>query len=163
MNEADLKEKREETNPRPTGVVEERRGPFLISTDPRRLDLDVIHNYLSQESYWAAGVDRDTVARSLQGSLCFGVYHDGDQIGLARAITDRATYAYVADVFILAEFRGRGLGKWLMQCVRRHPQLQGLRKWALHTRDAHGLYEQYGFKRLQETDRYMEYWPDDER
>ena len=118
---------------------------YLISTDPARLDIDAIHAYLSGESYWARGIPRDIVARSLEHSLCFGVYHGQRQVGLARVISDRATYAYLCDVYILEDHRGKGLSKWLMTCILAHPDLQGLRRFTLATRDAHGLYEQFGF------------------
>ena len=128
---------------------------YEIGTDPARLDLDVIHGFLSR-SYWAAGIPRETVARSLRDSLCFGVYHKGAQAGFARVITDRATFAYVADVFVLPEHRGRGLGKRLMARIKAHPELQGLRRWALGTRDAHGLYRQFGFEAPADPSLWME-------
>src|SRR5438105_15611421 len=109
-------------------VLEYRRGDFLISTDRSRLDLDVIHGFLT-ECYWAKGIPKEVVARSIQYSLCFGMYLGSKQIGFARVISDYATYAYLGDVFILVEFRGQGLGKWLMQCIMEHPRLQGLRRW----------------------------------
>jgi GNAT superfamily N-acetyltransferase len=140
----------------PAAVVEHRRGEFLISTDPARLDLDVIHGFLTN-CYWAKGIPRELVARSIEHSLCFGVYDgSGAQVGFAKVISDFATYAYVADVFVLESHRGRGLGKALMQCVVQHPSLQGLRRWSLSTRDAHTLYAQVGFTQLSFPDRYME-------
>jgi GNAT superfamily N-acetyltransferase len=138
-----------------THAEEYRQGDFVISTDPERLDLDVIHGFLT-ECYWAKGIPRETVARSIENSLCFGVYAEGKQIGFARVISDFATYAYIGDVFILDEYRGRGLGKWLMECVMQHPRLQGLRRWTLLTRDAHRLYAEFGFTALNTPDRYME-------
>lgn len=141
---------------------EARRGPYTISTDPGRLDVEAVHGYLSRHSYWAQGRDYETVERSLNNSLCFGVYEGEKQIGLGRAITDFATYAYVADVFILPDYRGRGLGKWLMQTMMKHPGLQGLRKWALHTRDAQQLYKRYGFVEAGANGRYLEFWPGDQ-
>jgi N-acetylglutamate synthase-like GNAT family acetyltransferase len=120
-------------------------GKFLISTDRSKLDLDVIHKFLTR-SYWAAGIPLATVARSIENSLCFGVYDHANQIGFARVISDFATYAYLADVFILEAYRDRGLGKELMASIMAHPDLQGLRRWSLGTRDAHGLYTQFGFK-----------------
>jgi GNAT superfamily N-acetyltransferase len=120
------------------------RGHFRVSTDRRRLDLDVIHGFLSR-SYWAEGIPRDVVERSIGNSLPFGVYDEDRQVGFARVVTDRATFAYVADVFVLEEYRGRGLSKWLMECILAHPELQELRRWQLSTRDAHGLYARYGF------------------
>lgn len=117
------------------------------------MDIDVIHGYLSRE-YWSAGIPREVVERSMRNSVCFGLFCGADQIGFARAITDYATFAYVADVFVLEQHRGRGLATWLMQFVMQHPRLQGLRRWALATRDAHGLYEKVGFKL--NPDRWME-------
>ena len=134
---------------------EYQRGNFIISTDPARLDVDAIHAFLTQ-SYWANGIPKDIVARSLQNSLCFGVYAGDRQIGLARVISDLATYAYIGDVYILEEHRGQGLGKWLMECLMGHPDLQGLRRWSLATRDAHGLYQQFGFMSLKKPESYME-------
>jgi GNAT superfamily N-acetyltransferase len=128
-------------------MTEWRRGEFTISTDPGRIDLDVVHGYLS-ESYWAPGIPRELVARSIANSLPFGIYHGPAQVGFARVITDRATFAYLADVFVLEEERGRGLGKWLMEVIMAHPELQGLRRWMLATRDAHGLYRQHGFEEV---------------
>lgn len=126
-----------------------------ISTDPARMDLDFIHGYLVR-SYWAEGIPREVVARCVRNSLCFGLFQDGAQAGFARIISDRATFAYLADVFVLEEFRGRGLSKGLMRAVMAHPDLQGLRGWYLKTRDAHGLYSQFGFAGLKNPDRSME-------
>lgn len=134
-----------------------RRDEFLISTDRRRLNLDVVYEYLSQ-SYWAAGMPRDTLERAIGNSLTFGIYQDEPQIGFARVITDRATYAYLSDVFVLESHRGRGLSKWLMECVLAHPDLQGLRRFALFTRDATGLYERYGFGPPRSASTYLERW-----
>src|SRR5215469_18411989 len=125
-------------------ALERQCGDYLVSTDPARLDLDVIHSYLAG-SYWAEGIPRELVARSIENSLCFGVFRGEDQVGFARVVSDYATFAYIGDVFILAQHRGRGLGKFLMECVMKHPELQGLRRWSLVTRDAHGLYKQFGF------------------
>ncbi len=136
--------------------VEWLRGPFSISTDPARLDRPLIHEYLSGSSYWAAGIPRETLERSIEGALCFGVYEGASQVGFARVITDRATFAYLADVFVLESHRGRGLGVWLMEAIRAHPELQGLRRWILMTRDAHGLYGKFGFRTLEDPGRCME-------
>jgi GNAT superfamily N-acetyltransferase len=137
-------------------VMESQRGEFLISTDRTRLDLDVVHRYLTN-CYWAKGIPRETVERSIEHSLCFGIYDGGGaQAGFARVISDFATYAYIADVFVLESHRGRGLGKALMECITQHPALQGLRRWSLSTLDAHGLYSQYGFMPPQWPERYME-------
>src|ERR1700679_211447 len=125
--------------------VEERRGEFCISTDRALLDLHVVHGVLTN-SYWAKGIPREVVARSIEHSLCFGMYDEnGQQIGFARVITDYATIAYLGDVFLLESHRGRGLSKWLMECIVQHPSLQNLRRWILLTRDAHNLYSKFGF------------------
>jgi GNAT superfamily N-acetyltransferase len=139
---------------------EHRQGNFVISTDPAKLDVDAIHAFLTR-SYWAEGIPRDVVARSLEHSLCFGVYEAEQQIGLARVVSDFATYAYVADVYILERYRGQGLGKWLMGCILSHPNLQGLRRWQLATLDAHGLYRQFGFIELKAPERHMEMFTPD--
>jgi len=136
-------------------ITEHRKGKFVISTDEERFDLDVVHGFLT-ECYWAEGIPREVVARSIENSLCFGVYCDGKQIGFARVISDYATYAYIGDVFVLESYRGHGLGKWLMECIMRHPWLQGLRRWSLATMDAHGLYTKFGFTVLKTPERHME-------
>ncbi|HEX2183426.1 MAG TPA: GNAT family N-acetyltransferase [Rubrobacteraceae bacterium] len=136
-------------------MTEWHRGEYTISTDPGRVDLDVVHGYLTA-SYWAAGIPRETVARSIAHSLPFGLYHGARQVGFARAITDRATFAYLADVFVLEEHRGRELGKWLVEVILSHPDLQGLRRWMLATRDAHDLYRRYGFAGLGRPEIFME-------
>ena len=132
-----------------------RRGEFTVSTDRKLIDLDVVHGFLTK-CYWAKGISRDVVARSIENSLCFGVYSEGRQVGFARVISDYATYAYIGDVFLLDSFRGRGLGKWLMESIMQHPRLQGLRRWSLVTSDAHGLYAQFGFEPLKKAQNYME-------
>jgi GNAT superfamily N-acetyltransferase len=136
-------------------AVGERRGEFFLSTDRDRLDLDVIHGFLTA-SYWAKGISREVVARSIRNSLCFGVYKQAQQVGFARAISDFATYAYIADVFVLDAYRGHGLGKWMMEAIMRYPQLQSLRRWTLATRDAHALYAQFGFTPLKKPENFME-------
>lgn len=136
-------------------VSEYRKGKFLVSTDGARLDLDTVYNFLS-DSYWAKGIPRSVVVRSIQNSLCFGLYSGTAQVGFARVISDYATYAYLADVFIVEPYRGRGLAKWLMECIVSHPHLQGLRRWTLATRDAHELYAKFGFTPLAKPDRFME-------
>ena len=133
------------------------RDGFTISADPARLDLDVIHGFLSG-SYWAPGIPREVVARSIEHSLCFGIYQEAGQVGFARVITDRATFGYLGDVFVLESHRGRGLSKWLMECIHAHPELQDFRRWVLLTRDAHGLYAQHGWKPIASPKRYMERW-----
>jgi GNAT superfamily N-acetyltransferase len=133
------------------------RDGFIISTDPARIDLDVVHEFLAG-SYWAEGIPREVVRRSIEHSLCFGLYQDRRQIGFARVITDRATFAYLGDVFVLEAFRGRGLALWLLEVIQAHPELQGFRRWVLLTRDAHALYRQAGWSSLAAPDRYMERW-----
>ena len=140
----------------PDAVVESRRGEFSISTDQARLDLDVIHRFLTN-CYWAKGIPREVVARSIEYSVCFGIYDgSGAQVGFARVVSDFATVAYLGDVFVLDSHRGRGLSKWLMQCILQHPALQNLRRWILLTGDAHGLYAQFGFTSVKSPERYME-------
>jgi GNAT superfamily N-acetyltransferase len=139
----------------PANTVEHRRGEFRISTDPAAADIDAVHAYLTR-SYWAEGVPRDVVARSIAGCLPFSLFHRDAQIGLARVITDRATFAYLSDVYVLETYRGRGLATWLMDVVMAHPDLQGLRRFGLTTRDAHGLYRRYGFTDLAAPERHLE-------
>ena len=127
----------------------------VVSTDRDRLDLDVVHGYLSK-SYWARGIPREVVARSIEHSLCFGAYVGSRQAGFARVVSDYATFAYLADVFVLEEFRGHGLSGRLMDAIVVHPRLQGLRRWTLVTRDAHRLYARYGFTPLASPERFME-------
>ena len=136
-------------------VHEWQQGEYLISTDKERLDIPTIHAFLTT-SYWAAGISIEIVKRSIEHSLNFGLFHGDQQVGFARMITDYTTFAYLADVFVLEPFRGRGLSKWLMQVIVAHPELQGLRKWTLFTRDAHGLYKQVGFTALANPERAME-------
>jgi GNAT superfamily N-acetyltransferase len=137
-------------------TVEYRRGEFLISTSRERIDLNVVHGFLSN-CYWAKGIPREVVARSIEHALCFGIYDgQGAQVGFARVISDFATIAYIGDVFVLPTHRGRGLGKWLMECITQHPGLQNLRRWLLTTRDAHGLYSQFGFTPVKAPERFME-------
>lgn len=126
-----------------------------MTTDPGRIDLDVVHGFL-REAYWSRGIPRDVVARSLAHSICFGLYEGERQVGFARVVTDRATFAWLGDVFVLEGWRGRGLSKWLMDCVMAHPELQALRRWHLATADAHGLYTRYGFTPLSAPERHME-------
>jgi GNAT superfamily N-acetyltransferase len=139
----------------PNACLEYRKGEFTVSTDRELIDPDVVHGFLT-ECYWAKGIPREVVVRSMENSLCFGVYAERKQIGFARVISDYATYAYIGDVFVLESFRGCGLGKWLMDCVMQHPRLQGLRRWSLVTRDAHGLYSKLGFEPLKKPQNYME-------
>ena len=125
-----------------------------ISTDPARLDLDLIHEFL-QSSYWAQGRSRSVVERSIRNSFCFGAYLDGRQVAFARVVSDRAVFAYLMDVFVIPEYRGRGISKILIRTILDHPDFQNLRVFLLATRDAHGLYSQFGFQPLAEPERWM--------
>jgi GNAT superfamily N-acetyltransferase len=130
--------------------------PYTISTERDRLDLDRIHRFLSTEAYWSPGVSREVVERSIENSVCFGVYAPGgEQVGFARVVTDRATFAWLADVYVESEHRGHGLGKRLVNEVLEHPELQGLRRWLLGTADAHELYRRFGFDAVKDVRRFM--------
>jgi GNAT superfamily N-acetyltransferase len=139
-----------------TAAFERQKDGFTVSCDSGRLDHGAVHAYLSGESYWAANRPFDVVKRSLDHSLCFGLYSGPRQIGLARVITDEATFAYLCDVYVLPEFQRQGLGKWLMECVMAHPALQGLKRFALRTADAHELYRKFGFDDVREPQKWME-------
>ncbi|HEY5074554.1 MAG TPA: GNAT family N-acetyltransferase [Pyrinomonadaceae bacterium] len=132
------------------------RGEYSISTDRSRLNIELIHDYLSNTSYWATGRSLEVVRRSIENSLCFGIYKNSEQVGFARVVTDYATFAWIADVFVLPEHRRRGLSKWLVEVMIAHPQLLGFRRWVLSTKDAHGLYERFGFIELHRPERWME-------
>jgi GNAT superfamily N-acetyltransferase len=136
-------------------IIESHRDTMLVSTDPSRLDLDAISDMLSR-AYWSKDRTREVIAQSIKNSLVFGVYDSNRQIGLARVVTDFATFAWLCDVYILEEFRGRGIGKWLMETILAHPDLQGLRRFLLATRDAQELYSRYGFTPLHNPSRWME-------
>ena len=144
-------------------VYEVQQNQFCISTDKSKLDIQIIHNYLCNESYWAKNIPVETVQRSIEGSCCFGLYATENsttsQIGFARVITDCATFGYLADVFVLETYRGKGLSKWLMKIIMDCPDLQGLRGWMLATKDAHSLYEKFGFSLLENTGRFMRLSP----
>ena len=129
------------------------KGQYSISTG--RIDLDAVHAFLSR-SFWAEGIPKDLVARAAANSVCFSLFDGQSQVGFARVVTDRATFAYLCDVYVLESHRGRGLGKWLIETVMEHPDLQGLERWGLGTKDAHGLYEQFGFRRLRTPETKME-------
>jgi GNAT superfamily N-acetyltransferase len=133
---------------------EAQQDNYLISTDPAKLDLGIIHGYLST-SYWAENIPFAIVEKSVTNSLCFGLYYEQQQIGFARLITDRTTFAYLADVFILEAHRGKGLSKWLIKTIHAHPELQTLRSWLLQTKDAHGLYKQFGWGEHPNPERIM--------
>ena len=154
-------------------INEYRRGNYVISTDQSRLELKVVHDFLTNTSYWAKGRSFETVKRAVENSLSFGLYENDRQIGFARVVTDYATFAWLADVFVLDEFRGQGLGTWLMEVILSHPQLQGFRRWTLATKDAHEIYRRFGFAELKRPERWMErrdpqtqespdYWATDE-
>lgn len=131
---------------------------FRISSNHEDMDLDAVHAFIAR-SYWAKGIPKETLSKAMRNSICFGVFNSsGRQIGFARTITDSATYAYLADVYILEDYRGQGLSKWLMSEIISHPELQGLRRMTLATLDAHGLYEKFGFKPLAKPDIFMEAW-----
>ncbi|RDC65006.1 GNAT family N-acetyltransferase [Adhaeribacter pallidiroseus] len=129
---------------------------FTISTDPGKLDIEVIHRYLTQESYWAQQISRALVEKSIRHSFNFGLYHQHEQVGFARVVTDYATFALLCDVFILAAYRGQGLSRWLISVIVAHPELQGLRRFALYTKDAHTLYAPFGFSQIADPTRAME-------
>lgn len=132
------------------------KGDYIITTDKTKMDIPYIHHYLSTESYWCKDIPLDVVHRSVESSLNFGVFYQGRQVGFARIVSDFATVAYLGDVFIAPDHRGKGLSKWLMEQIMAHPDLQGLRRWILLTRDAHELYKQYGWKSIASPDRWME-------
>lgn len=136
-------------------MVDLTRDGYRISTETAAMDVDAIHAYLTR-SYWAEGIPREVVERAIHGSLCFGLFHGDEQVGFARVISDRATFAYLCDVYVLEAHRGHGLSKWLMEVVLAHSDLQGLRRFLLATRDAHELYRRYGFAPMQRPERFME-------
>jgi len=131
------------------------KGKFIISDEKNKLQSEYIHDYLSNKSYWAKNIPLETVKKSIDGSICFGMYDDEKQIGFARVVTDKATFGYLADVFIDENYRGKGLSKWLMEVIMIYPELQGLRRWMLGTKDAHSLYEKFGFEPLENPKRVM--------
>jgi GNAT superfamily N-acetyltransferase len=137
-------------------VHEWQQGEYTVSTDNDRLDLNVIHDFISNQSYWAKGRKLEVVKRALDNSLNFGIYEGTEQVGFGRVVTDYATFAWIADVFVLPEHRGAGLSKWMMDLMLSHPDLQGFRRWVLATKDAHGLYARYGFIPLHRPERWME-------
>lgn len=136
--------------------MKQRKGEYEIDTDKRRLDLAAIHRFLSKEAYWAQNRTLEQTLTAIENSACFGIYRGREQVGFARVVTDKATFAYVGDVYVIEQHRGQGLSKWLMQVIVDQPDMQGLRRWLLATRDAHRLYEQYGFNSLVHPERWME-------
>jgi GNAT superfamily N-acetyltransferase len=135
---------------------EELKREYTISTDRSKLNISIIHNYISNESYWGKSRSLEVVKKSIENSLPFGVYYKNEMIGFARVLTDYATFAWVADVFILTKHRSKGLSKWLMETILSHPELQGFRRWVLATKDAHELYRRFGFRELNKPERWME-------
>ena len=136
--------------------MEWQNSEFEISTDRSRLQFDIIQKFLAEDSYWAQNRTPEQTRTAIENSICFGLYLGDRQIGFARAVSDQATFAFLGDVFVLNEFRGLGLSKWLMESIVSYPDLQGLRRWVLATRDAHGLYEQFDFGPLRFPARWME-------
>jgi GNAT superfamily N-acetyltransferase len=136
--------------------MEVSKDEFTISTDRSRLDVAAIHRFLVEDSYWARERTSEQTKTAIENSICFGLFHGDKQIGFARVVSDKATFAYLGDVFVIDEYRGQGLSKWLMQVIVDHPELQGLRRWVLATKDAHGLYEQFDFAALRFPERWME-------
>ncbi|MCX6169466.1 MAG: GNAT family N-acetyltransferase [Ignavibacteriales bacterium] len=135
-------------------IYEFKKGKYSISTDKRRLQIKTIHGFLI-DAYWSKGISVERVKKAIHGSICFGVYYDEVQIGFARVVTDRASFGYIADVFIIEEYRKRGLSKWLMKCILNYPELNDLKSWMLATKDAHGLYAKFGFENLKNPKRFM--------
>lgn len=129
---------------------------YVISTDRKRLDIDLVQSFLTESSYWARDRTIEQTRSAIDNSICFGLYYGDKQVGFGRVVSDKATFAYIGDVFVTHEFRGQGLGKFLMQAMIDHPDLQGLRRWVLATRDAHSLYEKFGFRELVHPNRWME-------
>jgi len=136
--------------------IEETKGELVISTDRARLELDRIHAYLCERSYWARGIPKDRLFRAIENSVCVGVYQGTRQAAFARVVSDLATFAYLCDVFVFEDFRGRAIGKWMISWLHKLPLFVGVRRWSLFTLDAHGLYEQSGWRRLGHPERAME-------
>ncbi|MEO8514810.1 MAG: GNAT family N-acetyltransferase [Ignavibacteria bacterium] len=139
-------------------IIEENINGYLFSTDKAKMDIEVIHNYLSNDSYWVQGIPLHTLKRSIDNSECFGIYQGKEQVGFARVITDKATFGYLGDVFVLPGHRGKGLSKQLMAFILKHPEMQGFRRWMLLTRDAQELYSKFGFIKFHAPDSCMELW-----
>lgn len=137
-------------------TIEHTFGDFHISTDKTKLDVDAIHDFLSTKAYWCLNIPKNKIVTAIENSLCFGVYHNEKQIGFARIISDFSTIAYLGDVYVLEEYRGQGLSKWLMDTIMNHPNLQELRRWILLTGDAHGLYRQFGWTDISDSSKWME-------
>jgi len=140
---------------KPFRLIEQFRDDYQLSSDPSKLELDVVFDYLTNDSYWACGRPRDVFDRSIENSLNFGIFYGDNQIGFARVVTDQATFAWICDVFVLPEHREKGLASWMIESILEHPDLQGLRSYFLATRDAHSLYARFGFKPLEDPSRFM--------
>jgi GNAT superfamily N-acetyltransferase len=136
-------------------IIETRQDDYLMSTDPAKLDAEAVHAFLTN-AYWCQGISLALLKKALANSLCFGIYHQDKQVGLSRVVTDYATYAYLCDVYVLEEHRGKGLGHWMVECIMTHPELQNLRRFTLATRDAHGIYAAFGFSSPRAPERQME-------
>jgi GNAT superfamily N-acetyltransferase len=141
---------------RPSSAMTDTRGTLRLSADREEMDVDAIHAFLSEVAYWSRGIPRETVQRAVRNSVCVGVFDGDAQVAFARVVTDRATFAYLCDVYVLESHRKQGISKWMMQAVDAHPELQGLRRWTLITGDAHGLYAQFGWKPVARPERFME-------
>jgi N-acetylglutamate synthase-like GNAT family acetyltransferase len=136
-------------------TIEYIKKPFMISTDRNKVNVDKVCEFLAQ-SYWANTRKRETIIKSLEHSICFSLFHENTQIGFARVITDGATFAYLCDVFIDEAYRGKGLGKWMLECILEHPDIAPVRRFCLVTKDAHEFYRPFGFQSLQQPERFME-------
>lgn len=137
-------------------IITTTKGDFTISTDKSKLDLEVIHDYLANESYWSKNIPKDRIRKSIANALCFGIYYKGKQIGYAKVVSDFSTMAYLGDVFVLEDYRRQGLSKWLMETIMSHPELTGLRRWILLTSDAHELYKKFGWQPIASPEKWME-------
>jgi len=137
-------------------IFEEKKDNYFLSTEKSKLDIKFIHDFLCNKSYWAKGILLETVKTAIENSLCYGIYINGKQVGFARVVSDKSTFGYIGDVFVVDEHRGKGLSKWLMECIMKHPELQGFRRWIILTRDAHSLYQKFGFTPVKKPQNYIE-------
>lgn len=137
-------------------IITTTKGDFTISTDKSKLDLEVIHDYLANQSYWSKNIPKERIRKSIANALCFGIYYKDNQIGYAKVVSDFSTMAYLGDVFVLEDYRGQGLSKWLMETIMSHPELTGLRRWILLTSDAHELYKKFGWQPIASPEKWME-------
>ncbi|PKL83107.1 MAG: GNAT family N-acetyltransferase [Ignavibacteriae bacterium HGW-Ignavibacteriae-3] len=136
-------------------IYEFKKGKYLISSDKRKLQIKTIHNFLTN-AYWSKGIMIERVRKAIEGSLCFGVYHEKEQVGFVRVVTDYANFGYIADVFIIENYRGKGLSVWLLKCILNLPELKDIKSWMLATKDAHGLYSKFGFEQLKKPQKFMQ-------